>query len=155
MPDRPAQSSSESTDAARARGSVEPVAAEDETSERRTLIWAAVGFFGVLLVLIGATVLFSGDSGDQRETPVTTEACAPDDAACEATGEAVVRPGIIPEPGSGRAPEDEGDPGGALQIAVFVLIVAGLATIIGLVVRSSRKARRAREAEASGTTTSP
>jgi hypothetical protein len=48
---------------------------------------------------------------------------------------------IIPEPDSGRAPEDAGDRGGALQVTVFLAIVGGLATIVALGVRESRRAR--------------
>lgn len=105
---------------------------------------AGVALFGVLLALIVGVVLIAGDEGDERTDPSTTvEACPPDDPACEAAREASERPGIIPEPGSGSAPDEAGDPGGALQVAVLVLIVIGLTTIVALVVRSGRRARRA------------
>ena len=51
---------------------------------------------------------------------------------------------IIPEPNSGIEPTEAGDRGGALQATVFVAILVGIATIVGLAVRESRKARRAR-----------
>lgn len=48
---------------------------------------------------------------------------------------------IIPEPNSGRAPEDAGDRGGALQALVFVAILAGVAGIVAMIVRESRRNR--------------
>jgi hypothetical protein len=56
---------------------------------------------------------------------------------------------IIPQPNSGREPTEAGDRGGALQGLVFVLILAGLGTILGLAIRGSRTARR-RSATAAG-----
>lgn len=61
-----------------------------------------------------------------QEPTVTTE--APDEEQ-----------GIIPEPNSGRDPDEAGDRGGALQLAVLVAIVAGVAVIATLVVRESRR----------------
>ena len=52
--------------------------------------------------------------------------------------------GIIPRPGSGVEPEDAGDRGGALQTVLFVIVVGGVLTIVGLVVRESRRARAER-----------
>lgn len=49
---------------------------------------------------------------------------------------------IIPEPNSGEAPEEAGDRGGGLQLAVFGLVVAALAGGAGAVVVQSRRARR-------------
>lgn len=48
---------------------------------------------------------------------------------------------IIPDPDTGQGPEDPGDRGGALQIAVLVGIVAGVGVIVALVVRESRRGR--------------
>jgi hypothetical protein len=56
---------------------------------------------------------------------------------------------IIPQPDSGREPTDAGDRGGALQVALFFVLVAGVATIGGLAVRDVRKAQRRRVAAAS------
>ena len=130
-----------------------PSPADVDASERRSFVVAGVAFVGVLVALIAAVVLLAGDAGDERTDSTTpSEACPADDAACEAAREASERPGIIPEPGSGRAPDDAGDPGGALQIAVFALIVVGLATIVALVVRSGRRARRTSMGPAPGDT---
>jgi hypothetical protein len=50
-------------------------------------------------------------------------------------------PHIIPRPNSGSEPEDAGDRGGALQLTVLVVVVAGLAGGVAVVVRQSRRAR--------------
>ncbi len=52
--------------------------------------------------------------------------------------------GIIPRPNSGVEPDDAGDRGGALQSLVFVLVLVGIALIIGLIVRESRRKRAER-----------
>lgn len=51
---------------------------------------------------------------------------------------------IIPRPNSGRAPDSPNDPGGWQQYLVLGLVLAGLATIFGLAVRESRRARARR-----------
>jgi hypothetical protein len=51
---------------------------------------------------------------------------------------------IIPRPNSGEAPTEAGDRGGALQILVFVAIVAGLGTIALLATRDVRRSRARR-----------
>jgi hypothetical protein len=51
---------------------------------------------------------------------------------------------IIPEPNSGRAPEEAGDRGGALQVLLLVLLVAGVGGIAVMIVRESRRSRAAR-----------
>jgi hypothetical protein len=54
---------------------------------------------------------------------------------------------IIPEPNSGREPEEAGDRGGALQVLVFVLIVGGVGGIAALVVRDARRSRAKLQAD--------
>jgi hypothetical protein len=54
------------------------------------------------------------------------------------------KPEMIPQPGSGRAPEQPGDPGGWQQAAVFGVMVAGMATLALLAWRSSVRARQRR-----------
>lgn len=49
--------------------------------------------------------------------------------------------GMIPEPNSGRAPEDAGDRGGALQTALFFGILGGIGMIAFFIVRESRRVR--------------
>jgi hypothetical protein len=65
--------------------------------------------------------------------PTTTTERAPD-----------AEQGIIPEPDSGRAPEEAGDRGGALQLLVLAGLVAALAVGVTLVVRESRRNLAAR-----------
>ena len=58
---------------------------------------------------------------------------------------------IIPRPNSGHEPTDAGDRGGALQILVFVAILAGVGTIGGLAARDVRRSRaRAQAGVAAG-----
>lgn len=47
--------------------------------------------------------------------------------------------GIIPEPDSGRAPEEAGDRGGVLQLLLLALIVIGVGLIALQVVRQARR----------------
>lgn len=51
---------------------------------------------------------------------------------------------IIPRPNSGQEPTEAGDRGGALQILVFVAVVAGLGTIALLATRDVRRSRARR-----------
>lgn len=116
------------------------MATETPAGERRRLIIGGGAFFGVLVVLIALVAIFGGSSADERNTTVTTEACAPDDATCRAAQQSGERPGIIPEPGAGRAPDEPGEPGGREQVALFFALIAALGVIIALVVRSTRRA---------------
>lgn len=50
---------------------------------------------------------------------------------------------IVPQPNSGEAPDDPSDPGGWQQYMVFGLIIGGMAVIVMIVVRQSRRARAA------------
>ena len=52
--------------------------------------------------------------------------------------------GIIPMPNSGNEPTEAGDRGGALQVLIFVLIVAGVGGIVAMIVREGRRNRAAR-----------
>ncbi len=113
------------------------------STERRQLIWSGVAFFGMLVALIVVAAVFAGDAGDERTTTESTVACAPDDAVCRAAQAQTERPGIIPQPGSGHAPRDAGEPGGWGQIAVLGGILAALAVIGLLVARAIRRARAA------------
>jgi hypothetical protein len=54
---------------------------------------------------------------------------------------------IIPQPNSGQSPTDAGDRGGALQIVVFLAILAGLGGIGALAVRDVRRSRARADAE--------
>jgi hypothetical protein len=65
--------------------------------------------------------------------------------AQDATTTTVVEGGdIIPEPNSGREPEDAGDRGGALQSVLFAALVVAVAGAAFVLVRQSRRARAGR-----------
>jgi uncharacterized protein HemX len=51
---------------------------------------------------------------------------------------------IIPEPNSGRAPEEAGDRGGSLQLAILALVGLAILGMAAHVVRQSSAARAAR-----------
>lgn len=53
---------------------------------------------------------------------------------------------IVPEPNTGVAPQDPGDPGGWLQVSLFFLVCAAILVIVGLVWWTSRRARDRRRA---------
>lgn len=94
--------------------------------------------------------------------PATVAGQEPDAPADDGTGDSAddeddsdenPQPGapdqnIIPRPNSGQEPADAGDRGGALQILVFVAIVAGVGTLVVLATRDVRRGRdRARTAD--------
>lgn len=51
--------------------------------------------------------------------------------------------GFLPKPGCGKEPEQAGDRGGALQYAVFALMLGGLAVIGTVLVRNVMRRDRA------------
>jgi hypothetical protein len=77
-------------------------------------------------VLAVATLLGPSAVADAQEPPPTID---------------VTDQGIVPEPGSGEAPEEAGDRGGALQLATLGLVVLGISGAVIAVVRQSRRAR--------------
>jgi hypothetical protein len=54
---------------------------------------------------------------------------------------------IVPQPNSGTAPHEAGDRGGALQLTVLGLMVIAVGGAVVMVVRQSRRARRAADSE--------
>ncbi|MEN9792540.1 MAG: hypothetical protein RL330_618 [Actinomycetota bacterium] len=58
--------------------------------------------------------------------------------------------GFLPRPGCGKAPQQAGDRGGALQYAVFGVLMAGLGTIGTVLVRNVVRRDRAMNASLSG-----
>jgi hypothetical protein len=91
-------------------------------------------FLAALLALVIATTVVAA-------APAPVGAGQPDPG--DPTTEIEPAPGddIIPLPDSGTEPEEAGDRGGALQVAVFVAIVAGLAAIVALARRDVRRSR--------------
>ena len=51
--------------------------------------------------------------------------------------------GFLPKPGCGKAPEDAGERGGALQYTVFAIMIAGLCVVGFGITRTVRKQKRA------------
>ena len=82
----------------------------------------------VLMSLAPAPAAYGQEGGDGTTTSTSVVPLPPG--------------GIIPQPNSGHEPTEAGDRGGALQLAVFVGILAGVGVIGGLAWRESRKARR-------------
>jgi hypothetical protein len=79
-----------------------------------------------------------GSGGDGRDSPPPTPPTSVTEPDAQVPDE-----GIIPEPDSGRPPEEAGDRGGALQLAVLGLIVLGVGLIAAQVVRQARRNRDA------------
>jgi hypothetical protein len=106
------------------------------------------------LLVTAGVALAAGPAGATPAAPggqdrVAQSADPADDPDGDATTDDAPLPGgdIIPQPNSGTEPEDAGDRGGALQLTVFVAMLAGVALIVTLVVRESRRARRASEGD--------
>jgi hypothetical protein len=82
----------------------------------------------MIVAAAGYTASFPAAAAPSGDEPTTVTTRPPD-----------AEQGIIPEPNSGRPPAEAGDRGGALQVAVLVGIVLGIAGIATLVVRESRR----------------
>jgi hypothetical protein len=100
-------------------------------SMRRSLL--ALATLACVLLWLAPARPVGAQTGD--DTTDDTSADTTDDTPVPAQD-------IIPEPDSGRPPEDAGDRGGALQGVVFVLILVGVGGITAIVVRESRRSRQ-------------
>lgn len=97
----------------------------------------------LLAVLTGwATPASSGTAHPVAEAPVHQEPAQPESDDSTTTSVTAV-PGeeMIPEPNEGRPPEDAGDRGGILQLAVLMLILAGVGIVAWRIVHESRRNR--------------
>lgn len=103
---------------------------------RRTTITTAVLMVLLVPVAIVAALAVPVGAADEDEPATTTQQVADEDSPL---GD------IIPRPNSGRAPDSPNDPGGWQQYMVFGLIVGGMAAIVLLVRRSSKRALTARD----------
>jgi hypothetical protein len=106
---------------------------------RRPLTTAAARVAVAALVVLLATqaVTVARPHAASAEEAPGTSVTDPDDQV----DEPVEGDDIIPLPNSGREPTEAGDRGGALQVLVFVLIVGGVGSIVGLAVRDARRSR--------------
>jgi len=132
----------------------------DDGEVRRPLAVVLTALVCAALAVLA--VPLDAGAGPGRTGEATVAAQEPDAPADDGTGgsadddatEENPQPGapeqdIIPRPNSGQEPTEAGERGGALQILVFVAIVAGVVTIALLATRDIRRTRaRARQAEA-------
>jgi hypothetical protein len=100
----------------------------------------------VAAVLIAVLTVTSAPAHALAAAPVQQPGTGADDAGASGDDTENPEPGapdqdMIPLPNSGREPTDAGDRGGALQIGIFVAIVAGLGGIGALAVRDARRGR--------------
>jgi hypothetical protein len=96
----------------------------------------------VVLTLVAATMLapsFRVQAQTATTTTTTTVAMADD-------GQASQTKSVIPKPNSGSAPQQAGDRGGALQIGLFGVLVLALAFIGAVIIRSTMRNSRIRDA---------
>jgi hypothetical protein len=111
---------------------------------------AAMTLLLTLLVVAGPIRAAGADVAappQQPDAPADDGTGASDDGQREQNPEPQEGDSIIPDPNSGRGPTEAGDRGGALQVLVLVLIVAGVGGIAAKVVRDARRARGARVEE--------
>ena len=85
----------------------------------------------VLAVLLLAAPAGAQDDGDDPTAETSTTVPVIDEGDLD----------FLPEPNSGRPPEDAGDRGGAGQLVLFGVVLLGIAVIIGLAVRDARRSR--------------
>lgn len=96
----------------------------------------------LLVVLLATAIVTVGTAGpvlaqdEPEDGTTTTEVVRDEDSPL---GD------IIPRPNSGQAPDSPNDPGGWQQYLVFGAIIAGMAAIVLLVRRESRRALARRE----------
>jgi hypothetical protein len=95
----------------------------------------------VTLMVLGTILLASAASAPAQTATTTTTIAMTDD------GQVGQTKSVIPKPNSGSAPKQAGDRGGALQQAVFGLLVVALAVIGTVIVRSTIRNSRIRDAE--------
>ncbi len=113
---------------------------------RRTALLVLVALLLAAAAATAAATMTTPAPADARQTPGTTPAPA---GARQTPGTTVADArddsgGVIPRPNSGHPPTASGDRGGWAQLTLFGIVTAGLAFIAATIVRTSRRARRAR-----------
>ena len=96
------------------------------------LVALTVGLFSLLVPTTHASA--------QTASTTTTTVAMSDDSSVGQTKS------IIPKPNSGSAPVNSGDRGGSAQLGLFGLLVIAIATIVTVVVRSTIRNGRLRDA---------
>jgi hypothetical protein len=94
----------------------------------------------VALTLVAATMLAPSFSVHAQTETTTTTVNMTDDSQAGQTKS------VIPKPNSGSAPQQAGDRGGALQIGLFGVLVLALAFIGAVIIRSTMRNSRIRDA---------
>jgi hypothetical protein len=94
----------------------------------------------VALTLVAATMLAPSFRVHAQTATTTTTVVMTDD------GQASQTKSVIPKPNSGSAPQQAGDRGGALQIGLFGVLVLALAFIGAVIIRSTMRNSRIRDA---------
>jgi hypothetical protein len=94
----------------------------------------------VALTLAVATLLTPSFSAHAQTATTTTIVVIADDSQAGQTKS------VIPRPNSGSAPQQAGDRGGALQLALFGVLVLALAFIGAVIIRSTMRNSRVRDA---------
>ncbi len=99
----------------------------------------------VSLALVAATMLAPSFSA-HAQTATTTTTTTTTTVAMSDDGQASQTKSVIPKPNSGSAPQQAGDRGGALQIGLFGVLVLALAFIGAVIIRSTMRNSRIRDA---------
>lgn len=102
--------------------------------QRKSFLLAGLVLLLVILVGVVAVTLVSEDNG------------AASDDQSEKIRDGETRPGIVPRPGEGTAPEEPGDRGGWAQLALFALMLGAMVAIAVVVVRGTKRTRAGRQA---------
>jgi hypothetical protein len=125
----------------------------DHGPVRRPHLAAAITLLLTLLLVAGSTRAAGANVAVPPQQPDAPADDGTGGSAREGDDEREENPqpqegdSIIPDPNSGRQPTEAGDRGGALQVLVFGLILAGVGGIAAKVVRDGRRARSERVAE--------
>jgi hypothetical protein len=106
--------------------------AGQNVGRRRALLAAAVLVAVVLWWGAPAFALPAQQPGDEGDSTTSSVTAPPDQD-------------IIPEPNSGHPPTEAGDRGGALQLALLALIVAGVGFVAWRIIVSARRHEARRE----------
>lgn len=117
------------------RGSARRAASDDAQRARIVVVCLAV-----LVALIAGTALIAAfvDDGSPAEPSAQVEGAEGQEAGAP--------PEIVPQPNSGKAPDEAGDRGGWAQLTLLGLIVAAVVGIGFVVMRGSRRSRANRAA---------